>query len=71
MGIFDVKILLKIEVDSTDGAGSCSRRTYRIEIFDHSSISTDQDLVIFSSRIVLNSVSAEWVQAFLVFEGVK
>ena len=63
MGIFDVKILLKIVVDSTDGAGVCSRRAYRIEIFDYFSIFADHGLVIFSGRIVLNFVSAEWVQA--------
>ena len=63
MGIFDVKILLKIVVDSTDSAGVCSRRAYRIEIFDHSSIPAEHGLVIFSSRIVLSFVSTEWVQA--------
>ena len=67
MGIFDVKILLKIVVDSTDGAGTYSKRTCRIEIFDHSSISADQGLVISFDRIVLNSVSAEWVQTFFGF----
>ena len=64
MGIFDVEILLKGVVDSTDGIGVCSRRACRIEIFDHSSIFAEHGLVIFSSRIVLNFVSAEWVQAF-------
>ena len=63
MGIFGVKILLKIEVDSTDGASSCSRGTCRIEIFDHSFISADHGLVLFSGKIVLNFVSTEWVQA--------
>ena len=63
MGIFDVEILLKIVVDSTDGAGVCSRKTCRIEIFDHSSISAEHGLVIFSGRIVLNFVSVEWVHA--------
>ena len=70
MGIFGVKILLKIEVDSTDGVGSCSRRTYRIEV-DYSSISVEQGLVIFSGKIILNFVSTEWVQASSVFEAVE
>ena len=63
MGIFDVKILLKIVVDSTDGTGVYSRRACKIEIFDYSSIFTDHGLMIFSGRNVLNFVLAEWVQA--------
>ena len=63
MDISDVEILLKIVVDSTDGAGICSRKACRIEIFDHISISAEHGLVIFSGRIILNFVSAEWVQA--------
>ena len=66
-----MKILLKIEVDSTDGYGSCSKKTCRIEVFDYSSIFAAQGLVIFSDRIVLNLVSGEWVQAFFVFEAVE
>ena len=58
-----MEILLKIVADSTDGTGVCSRRACRIEIFDHSSISVEHGLVIFSGRIVLNFVSVEWVQA--------
>ena len=63
MGIFDVEIFLKIVVDSTDGAGVCSKRACRIEIFDHSSIFAEHGLVIFSGRIVLSFVLVEWVQA--------
>ena len=63
---------MKIEVDSIDGYGSCSKKkTCQIEVFDHSSISAEQGLVIFSDKIVLNSVSTEWVQAFLVFDAVE
>ena len=61
-----------IENDSTDGDGSYSRKTYKIEICDHSSISTEQSLVIFfeKDKIVLILVSTEWVQPFFISEVV-
>ena len=55
---------MRIVNDSTDGDGSYSRKTYRIEIYDHFFIFAEQNLVIFFDKIVLNLVSAEWVNAF-------
>ena len=71
--MFGVKILMKIEDDSTNGDGSCSKKTCRIEVCDHSSISAEQSLVIFfeKNKIVLILVSAKWVHAFLISEAVE
>ena len=64
-----MKILMKIAVDSTDDDGSYSKKTCRIEVCDHSSIFAEQNLVIFFDKIFLNSISAEWVQTFSIFEA--
>ena len=61
VNIFGVEILMRIENDSTDGDGSYSRKTYKIEICNHFSIFVEQSLVNFfdKDKIVLILVSAK------------